>query len=86
MRCVGELKDLFAEYEELLYPQVNGGSEAGGGESKMENGIEDDIDAELAELSKPSRVQLFTPIRVDMQCGRLPHCIGGIHMCANLSC
>lgn len=78
---MGELKDLFAEYEELLYPEVNGDSEAGDGEGTMENGIEDDIDAELAEISKPTKVQLFTPIRVDMQCGR-----SSIHMLASPTC
>lgn len=32
--------------------------------------IEDEINAEVAELHQPAAGQLFTPIRVDVQCGR----------------
>lgn len=68
-KAVGELRDLFAQYEELLYGNVNGaGSQDGEGNAEI--GIEDDIDAELAELSKPTKVKLFTPIRLDLQCGQ----------------
>ena len=67
-KCIGELRDLFAEYGELLYGDAQGG-DSGDGEGKAENGIENDIDAELAELSKPTKAQLFTPVRVDVQCG-----------------
>lgn len=69
-KAVGELRDLFAEYEELLYGDVNGRESQQGGAGKAEAGIEDDIDAELAELSRPSKAQLFTPIRLDLQCGQ----------------
>lgn len=65
-KCIGELRDLFAEYAELLYG--SGSQEA----AKAEGGIEDDIDAELAEMSKPVEAQLFTPVRIDVQCGSWP--------------
>lgn len=67
-KCIGELRDLFAEYAENLYGDVDR-AEPHEGESKAASSIENDINAELAELSKPTKVQLFTPIRVDVQCG-----------------
>lgn len=71
-KCIGELRDLFAEYAELLYDDANG-LEAADSETKaasgVENDIENDIDAELAELSRPTKTQLFTPVRLEVQCG-----------------
>ena len=64
-KCVGELRDLFAEYAEQLY---------GDGDSEDENdkgtaSIENDIQAELAGIQKPPKGQLFVPVKLDVQCG-----------------
>lgn len=34
------------------------------------NGIESEIQDEVAEMNHPTSVQLFTPIRLDVQCGQ----------------
>lgn len=74
--CVGELRDLFTEYAELLYG--SGGPTIGSEEAtkdaaeddEVSGGIEDEINAEVAGLKQPvGAAQLFTPIRVDVQCG-----------------
>jgi len=71
-KCVGELRDLFAEYAEQLY---------GDGDSEDENdkgtaSIENDIQAELAGIQKPPKGQLFVPVKLDVQCGKyLPTCL-----------
>lgn len=71
-KCVGELRDLFSEYAELLYGDVLAGDGADGGEEEQEasGGIESEIQSEVAGIKKPSTVQLFTSVRLDVQCGR----------------
>ena len=73
-KSVGELRDLFAEYAELLYGgvDVDGPPPGDDDDDKPETSIEKDISAELAELSKPKKVQLFTPVRIDVQCRSYP--------------
>lgn len=74
-KCVGELRDLFSEYAELLYGETlrageagqqshDGTDEANGGQS-----IESQIQAEIAGFRRPETAQLFTPVRLDLQCG-----------------
>jgi len=65
-KCVGELRDLFTDYAERLY-----GGDAGDDEANAANGtvdIESEINAEVAGIRKPASVQLFTPVRLDVQC------------------
>ena len=73
-KCVNELRDLFTEYAELLYGQsaVGGPSveDTTGNGVQSPEGIESDIQAEIAELHQPGAVQLFTPVRIDVQCGQ----------------
>ncbi|KAK4549186.1 hypothetical protein LTR36_007644 [Oleoguttula mirabilis] len=67
-KCVGELRDLFAEYAELLYGDALATEK---GEDSAEDepaDIESEIRAEVAGIRKPTTVQLFTPVRVDVQC------------------
>lgn len=66
-KCIGELRDLFAEYADILYGDSTAGDELNN--AVDENGIESDIQAEINELHQPKNTQLFTPLRVDVQCG-----------------
>ena len=71
-KCVGELRDLFTEYAEQLYgSEVNGDDPHGAHEGDDAEGpvdIESEITAEVAGIRKPASVQLFTPVRLDVQC------------------
>jgi tRNA acetyltransferase TAN1 len=71
-KCIGELRDLFTEYAELLYGTGEAGdtieaSVDANAEPSSAN-IESEINAEVAEMQHPSSAQLFTPIRVDIEC------------------
>ncbi|KAK5173094.1 uncharacterized protein LTR77_003216 [Saxophila tyrrhenica] len=67
--CVGELRDLFAEYAELLYG-VGAAGEANNdiNAEPSSSSIENEINAEVAEMKHPEAAPLFTPIRIDVQC------------------
>lgn len=65
-KCVGELRDLFAEYAEQLYGD---GDDADENEIEGTASIENDIQAELAGIQKPPKGQLFVPVKLDVQCG-----------------
>ena len=67
-KCIGELRDLFAEYAETLYdnPTTDGAVE----QYATKDDIEQDIRAEINELRGHDSAQLFTPLRVDVQCGK----------------
>jgi tRNA acetyltransferase TAN1 len=67
-KCVGELRDLFAEYAEQLY---GGGADEDDENDGGAEGIENDIKAELAGIQKPPTAQLFVPVKLDVQCGEL---------------
>jgi tRNA acetyltransferase TAN1 len=67
-KCVGELRDLFAEYAEQLY----GDGDADENEGEGTTSIENDIEAELKGIQKPPKGQLFVPVKLDVQCGELP--------------
>ncbi|QIX00172.1 hypothetical protein AMS68_005689 [Peltaster fructicola] len=64
-KCVHELRDLFTNYAEHLYADTlpNVPEDATGADS-----IENDIQAELADIKKPKTASLFTSVRLDMQC------------------
>lgn len=66
-KCIGELRDLFAEYADALYGDMVAESTPNG--AVGEGGIESDIQAEISELHQPENAQLFTPLRIDVQCG-----------------
>jgi len=70
-RCIGELKDLFSEYIEILYPNYPDGdtSEKTDGEDAPEQSIEQEIQAEIAGIKQPAGGALFTSIMLDVQCG-----------------
>ncbi|KAK5135043.1 hypothetical protein LTR08_005703 [Meristemomyces frigidus] len=67
-KCVGELRDLFTEYAELLYGDALAGDADGDDAEGEPADIESEIQAEVAGIRKPSTVQLFTPVRLDVQC------------------
>jgi len=67
-KCVGELRDLFAEYAEQLYGDGDADEDEGEGTTSIEN----DIEAELKGIQKPPKGQLFVPVKLDVQCGELP--------------
>ena len=66
-KCIGELRDLFTVYADELY----GGdiTEDVGDEATGSASIESDVQNEIKELHEPNSKQLFTPIRIDVQCG-----------------
>lgn len=64
-----EMRDLFNEYAKEMYPQSADGQDGGEGEAEGEMDIEKEIQAELDEMKKPARGQLFTHVRVNLQCG-----------------
>ena len=64
-KCIGELRDLFAEYAEQLYGDGADDDEDDGGADDIENNIK----AELAGIQKPPKAQLFVPVKLDVQCG-----------------
>ena len=72
-QCIGELRDLFSDYAETLYGDVvtkeTSDSATASTDVAPPAGIEDDIQDEVAELKRPNSIQLFTPIRIDVQCG-----------------
>ena len=55
----------------MLYPDNAGQDQeiSASGDDTMNTSIENDINAELAELNKPRSVQLFSNVRIDVQCG-----------------
>ncbi|EME39792.1 hypothetical protein DOTSEDRAFT_47345 [Dothistroma septosporum NZE10] len=70
-KCVHEMRDWLTELAERVYPEAL--------ESKSSNAMDDDageddvgieklIAAEVKDIRKPAAAQLFTPIRLDMQC------------------
>ncbi|KXS99437.1 hypothetical protein AC578_8146 [Pseudocercospora eumusae] len=78
-KCIHEVKDLFGEYAERLYPQardIANDIETGeGGDVAAENkdgdlaaSIEDEIKAEVRDIRKPSTPELFTPIMLNVPC------------------
>ena len=48
-----------------MYGDAEAQVEAGGGVDDIEN----DIEAEIAGIRKPQTAQLFTPVKLDVQCG-----------------
>lgn len=73
---MGELRDLFTEYAELLYGDALSDGPDGDDAGDEPADIESEIRAEVADIRKPSKVQLFTSVRLDVQCGRLLHTAG----------
>jgi len=68
-KCVAELRDLFTEYAEDMYgTAVAGGTPDDQDDADEPADIESEIQAEVAGIRKPTTVQLFTPVRVDVQC------------------
>lgn len=74
-KCVSELRDLFQEYAEIMYGNVLGDAKVkveGAGCDEGLDSIENDIKAEIAGIKKPETAQLFTPVKLDVQCGEYP--------------
>ncbi|RMY22301.1 hypothetical protein D0867_02797 [Hortaea werneckii] len=67
-KCVAELRDLFTEYAEDMYGTAVAGTPEDHDEADEPADIESEIQAEVAGMRKPTTVQLFTPVRVDVQC------------------
>lgn len=70
-KCVGEILDLFTEYAERLYPQAQDEQDSNGADADDdEEDIETAIKAEVKDIRKPVAARLFTPVRINVQCGR----------------
>lgn len=67
-KCIGEIMDLFTEYAERLYPQAAGEGAAEDDEDEEED-IEKAIKTEVKEIRKPGAARLFTPVKINVQCG-----------------
>jgi tRNA acetyltransferase TAN1 len=67
-KCTGEIRDLFSEYAEQLYPTASG-IMSGEDEDTEPADIESEINAEVDHIRKSKTAQLFTTSRVDVQCG-----------------
>lgn len=74
-KCVGEILDLFTEYAERLYPQAQDEEEPNGADADdyEEQDIEKAIKAEVNDIRRPAAARLFTPVRINVQCGRSCH-------------
>ena len=74
-QCIGELRDLFYEHAEALFGDTlikfGPGPSTNTLEPPSVTGIENEIQDEIAEMQQPSSGQLFTPIRLDVPCGKL---------------
>ena len=72
-QCIGELRDLFAEYAETLYGHGAVKEAADPSATDLEvlptAGIESEIQDEIGELQHRTEIELFTPVRIDVQCG-----------------
>jgi tRNA acetyltransferase TAN1 len=68
-KCVGELRDLFAEYATQLYGDSADNDDDDNHNDGGATSIENDIQAELAGIQKPATAQLFVPVKLDVQCG-----------------
>lgn len=65
-KCIGELRDLFAEFADELY----GNSKVDAADDEQDAvDIESEIKAEVDDLHQPRTKALFTPVRIDVQCG-----------------
>lgn len=62
------MRDLFNDYAERLYPQATG-SPAADDDDDAEVDLEKEIQAEVNAIRKPTSAQLFTHVRVNLQCG-----------------
>ncbi len=69
-KCVGELMDLFTDYAEKMYESSIVKKESDPGDQATD--IESDIRAEVNGMHRSRTEGLFTPIRVDVQCGECP--------------
>lgn len=68
--CIGEMRDLFNDFAERLYPQAMGSPSADGDDDDdAEVDLEKEIQAEVNAIRKPTTAQLFTHVRVNLQCG-----------------
>ncbi|KAI9834214.1 MAG: hypothetical protein M1819_003052 [Sarea resinae] len=63
-KCVGELKDLFDEYVERLYPGQE--SEDDGEDEELD--IEAEIKKEVEGMKRPRKEALFAHVKLDVQC------------------
>ncbi|KAK8222011.1 hypothetical protein M8818_000179 [Zalaria obscura] len=69
-KCIGELRDLFAEYAELLYADQLPAAEVKTDDASgdVEASIENEIQQELQDIRKPAAGHLFAPVRLPVQC------------------
>lgn len=65
-KCTAELQDLFTEYAQILYGDTLPSEDKS---HEQASSIEQDIEAEVADIKTPSAVQLFSSIRLDIECG-----------------
>ncbi|KAI9844917.1 MAG: hypothetical protein M1837_005203 [Sclerophora amabilis] len=66
-KCIGELRDLFDRYAEVMYPQPSDEADEDGGDDDGGD-IEATVQKELAEMKKPKREKAFQPARLGVQC------------------
>nr|POE64853.1 uncharacterized protein c25h2.10c [Quercus suber] len=78
-KCIGELRDLFAEYADEMYGEELAAATTTASKTDDDNNddveddnasldIESEIKAEVDGLQRPRTKQLFTPVRIDVQC------------------
>ena len=66
------MRDWLTDLAERLYPEVLEAKPSNVGDDDAgedEVDIEKAIAAEVRDIRKPAATQLFTPVRLDMQCG-----------------
>lgn len=63
------MRDLLEDYAEKLYPNALDGPEGGNDDDNGNFDIEDEINAEIKDIRRPATASLFTPMRLDVQCG-----------------
>lgn len=68
-KCIGELRDLFNEYAEILYPAEDLDPTDADEPDSNDVDIEAEINAEVSDIQKPPSDPLFTLAKTDTPCG-----------------
>lgn len=70
-KCIAELRDLFGSYAEEVYSQQLAAEQSMDDGDAMDLDLEASIKAEVEGIKRPTQEPLFTPIKLDVQCGKL---------------
>lgn len=74
-KCIGELRDLFTDYAEELYGDALANDTKPVADDKDDDkqddkDIESEIQAEVSGIQRPPTAQLFSTVRLNVQCGQ----------------